>query len=98
MNIKPNWQSALNKFLKDWRDKDFVKAALLTGSYAVGGYLMLSDNVDWRERGNLIIDGVLVEYFANPVIQITLRKSSSKTKGILQESSQLAKSSLTKQE
>ncbi|MBO8174400.1 MAG: hypothetical protein H0Z18_03995 [Thermococcus sp.] len=31
---------------------------------------MLSDNVDWRERGNLVIDGVLIEYFANPVKQI----------------------------
>ncbi|WP_457752769.1 nucleotidyltransferase domain-containing protein [Thermococcus sp.] len=74
-----NWQSALDKFLKDWKDKDFVEAALLTGSYAIGlqtkysdvdVYIVLSDNVDWRERGNLVIDGVLIEYFANPVKQI----------------------------
>ncbi|ALM75203.1 nucleotidyltransferase domain-containing protein [Thermococcus barophilus] len=79
MSIKPNWQSALDKFLKDWKDKDFVEAALLTGSYAVGlqtkysdvdVYIVLSDKVDWRERGNLVIDGVLIEYFANPVKQI----------------------------
>ncbi|NJE07958.1 nucleotidyltransferase [Thermococcus sp. M39] len=74
-----NWQSALDKFLKDWKDKDFVEAALLTGSYAVGlqtkhsdvdVYIVLSDKVEWRERGNVIIDGVLIEYFANPVKQI----------------------------
>ena len=33
-------------------------------------YIVLSDMIDWRERGNVIIDGVLVEYFANPVKQI----------------------------
>lgn len=74
-----NWQSALNKFLKDWKDKDFVEAALLTGSYAIGMetkysdvdvYIILSDTVEWRERGNKAIDGVLIEYFANPMKQI----------------------------
>ena len=74
-----NWQSALNKFLKDWKDKDFVEAALLTGSYVVGlqtkysdvdVYIILSDTVEWRERGNKAIDGVLIEYFANPSRQI----------------------------
>ncbi|ADT84055.1 nucleotidyltransferase domain-containing protein [Thermococcus barophilus] len=75
MSIKPNWQSALNKFLKDWKDKDFVEAALLTGNHAVGVqtkysdvdvYIVLSDKVDWRKRG-IVIDGVLIEYLANPV-------------------------------
>ena len=30
------WEVALRKFLKPWKEKDFVDAALLTGSYAVG--------------------------------------------------------------
>ncbi len=74
-----NWKRALEKFISGWRKEDFVEAALLTGSYAVGletersdvdVYIIISDNVDWRERGNVVIDGVLIEYFANPVRQI----------------------------
>jgi len=70
-----NWQLALEKFLKEWKEKDFVEGALLTGSYAIGMetkysdvdvYIILSDSVEWRERGNKVIDGVLIEYFANP--------------------------------
>ncbi len=73
------WEVALRKFLKPWKEKDFVEAALLTGSYALGlqtprsdvdVYIILSDDVDWRKRGNVVIDGVLIEYFANPVRQI----------------------------
>jgi len=26
-----NWQLALEKFLKEWKEKDFVEGALLTG-------------------------------------------------------------------
>ncbi|USG99179.1 nucleotidyltransferase domain-containing protein [Thermococcus argininiproducens] len=74
-----NWQLALEKFLEEWKEKEFVEAALLTGSYAIGMetnysdvdvYIILSDSVDWRERGNKVIDGVLIEYFVNPVKQI----------------------------
>ncbi|NJE04963.1 nucleotidyltransferase [Thermococcus sp. M36] len=73
-----SWE-ALEKFLKPWKEKDFVEAALLTGSYAVGlqtrysdvdVYIVLSDDVEWRERGNVVIDGTLIEYFANPARQI----------------------------
>ncbi|NJE25137.1 nucleotidyltransferase [Thermococcus sp. MV5] len=74
-----NWQLALEKFLEEWKEKEFVEAALLTGSYAIGMetkysdvdvYIILSDSADWRERGNKVIDGVLIEYFVNPVKQI----------------------------
>ncbi|OYT33525.1 nucleotidyltransferase [Archaeoglobales archaeon ex4484_92] len=76
---KNNWQLALEKFLEEWEEKDFVEAALLTGSRAIGTetlysdvdiYIILSDSVEWRERGNKVIDGVLIEYFANPPRQI----------------------------
>lgn len=76
---KNNWQRALEKFLEEWKEKDFVEAALLTGSRAIGTdtlysdvdiYIILSDSVEWRERGNKVIDGVLIEYFANPPRQI----------------------------
>ncbi len=71
-----DWKRALEKFIGEWREKDFVEAALLTGSYAIGLqtersdvdiYIILSDDVDWRERGNAVVDGFLIEYFANPV-------------------------------
>ncbi len=74
-----SWYLALEKFLDEWRKKGFVEAALLTGSHAIGMetkysdvdvYIILSEDVEWRERGNKIIDGVLIEYFANPPRQI----------------------------
>lgn len=79
MSIKSNWQTALNEFLKEWKEKEFVEAALLTGSHAIGVetkhsdvdvYIVLSNDVDWRERGNRIINDVLIEYFVNPPKQI----------------------------
>jgi len=38
-----NWQLALEKFLEEWKGKDFVEAALLTGSYAIGMETKYSD-------------------------------------------------------
>ncbi|WP_240924214.1 nucleotidyltransferase domain-containing protein [Thermococcus sp. 21S7] len=55
-----DWKQALEKFLDPWKEKDFVEAAILTGSYALGlqtqrsdvdVYIILSDDVDWREKG-----------------------------------------------
>lgn len=69
-------KTALKKFLKSWEEKDYCLAAMVFGSYAVGNSdkysdidvnIILSDSVKWRERGNQIIDGVMVEYFANSV-------------------------------
>ncbi|NJD99701.1 nucleotidyltransferase [Thermococcus sp. LS1] len=77
--MEADWKLALEQFIEDWKIKDFVEAALLTGSYAVGlqtkysevdVYIVLSDDVEWRERGNVVINGTLIEYFANPVRQI----------------------------
>ncbi|CAI1493212.1 DNA polymerase beta domain protein region [Thermococcus nautili] len=70
------WEVALGKFLKPWEENEVVEAAILTGSYALGlqtprsdvdVYVILSDDVGWRERGNVFVDGFLIEYFANPV-------------------------------
>ncbi|AFL95739.1 hypothetical protein CL1_1540 [Thermococcus cleftensis] len=77
--MEADWKLALEKFIEGWKTKDFVEAALLTGSYALGlqtarsdidVYIVLSDDVDWRERGNVVVDGFLIEYFANPARQI----------------------------
>ncbi|WP_099212007.1 nucleotidyltransferase domain-containing protein [Thermococcus henrietii] len=73
------WEVALGKFLKPWEESEVVETAILTGSYAlslqtsrsdVDVYIILSDEVGWRERGNVFVDGFLIEYFANPVRQI----------------------------
>jgi len=72
------WQLALNKFLADWKKKDYVLGAILTGSYATGlankysdidVQIIFSNKYKWRERGNVKVDGFLIEYFANPICQ-----------------------------
>ncbi|WP_249661353.1 nucleotidyltransferase domain-containing protein [Lysinibacillus fusiformis] len=74
-----NWRKALETFLKDWQGRDEVVGALVCGSYVTGHpsersdidvHIILSNDVKWRERGNQIVDGFLIEYFANPPGQI----------------------------
>jgi hypothetical protein len=73
------WTIALETFLKDWRDRDEVIGALVCGSYITGNpskrsdidvHIILADDVAGRERGNRVINGFLIEYFANPPCQI----------------------------
>lgn len=75
------WQLAIEKFLNEYRDKEYFLGAILTGSYATGNnddnsdnsdnsdidiYIVTTDDTNWRERGNKNIDGFLIEYFINP--------------------------------
>ncbi|WDV06882.1 nucleotidyltransferase domain-containing protein [Lysinibacillus irui] len=73
------WKTALETFLKDWQDRDEVIGALVCGSYVTGNpskrsdidvHIILAEDVAWRERGNRVINGFLIEYFANPPSQI----------------------------
>ncbi|KKI90074.1 DNA polymerase [Bacillus sp. SA1-12] len=73
------WEKALHKFLKEWIDRNDVIAALVCGSYVTGNptkrsdidvHILLSDEANWRERGNKQIDKYLIEYFVNPPRQI----------------------------
>ena len=41
-----------------------------TGRSDIDLHIILSPDVEWRERGNRYVDGFLVEYFANPPGQI----------------------------
>ena len=75
-----DWEKALDKFLVDWRDREDVIGILVCGSYITGDpsrhsdidlHIVTSDENDWRERGNKIVDGYLVEYFVNPSRQIS---------------------------
>ena len=74
-----NWENALNKFLDQYKDEDYFLGAILTGSYATGNntpnsdidvFIVTKDSTTWRERGNKLIDGYLIEYFINPVRQV----------------------------
>jgi len=70
------WETALTKFIADWKDRKDVIGAVVCGSFITGNtskhsdidiQIILDSNTAWRERGNEIIDGILIEYFANPV-------------------------------
>lgn len=74
-----NWEEKLNKFLENFEYKDDIVGILVCGSYITGHpsshsdldvHIILNEKVDYRERGNKIIDGLLIEYFANPSRQI----------------------------
>jgi predicted nucleotidyltransferase len=67
--------SVVNSFLEPYMADDDIQAAILTGSYAQGNqnkysdidiFIISSDKLNWRERGNKIISNYLLEYFINP--------------------------------
>src|SRR5688500_2659177 len=69
------WEAAFEKFLARWRRRKEVTGALVCGSFVTGFatahsdvdvHILLRPSTKWRERGNEIVDGVLMEYFANP--------------------------------
>jgi hypothetical protein len=70
-----NWEAALDEFLAPWRERPEVTGALVCGSYVTGDpsprsdidvHILLKPSTKWRERGNDVVDGFLVEYFSNP--------------------------------
>ncbi len=76
MKIKEKWEIALEKFIKKWENKKNVTGALVCWSYITGNpskhsdidiHIILDSKTLRRERGNKIVDGVLIEYFANPI-------------------------------
>lgn len=79
MDKKGSWQEATNLFLDEWKKRKEVTGALVCGSYVTGNpsehsdidlHIILSHKVKWRERGNKVVNGYLIEYFANPPNQI----------------------------
>ncbi|MBS3087732.1 nucleotidyltransferase domain-containing protein [Candidatus Pacearchaeota archaeon] len=72
-------KNIVEKFLKSWKELDKVSAVIICGSYVTGNptkhsdidvQIILKNGTKWRERGNKIIDGILLEYFANPKSEI----------------------------
>ena len=56
-----------------------MTGALVCGSYVTGNpsprsdidlHILLKSTIKWRERGNEIVDGFLIEYFSNPPQQV----------------------------
>ena len=71
-----DWEKATNKFLEKWKKDPKVIGITICGSYITGNptknsdidiRITFSDNIDYRERGNQIVDGYLMEYMANPI-------------------------------
>ena len=74
-----NWKDNLDEFMASFEYKADVIGILVCGSFITGNpsshsdldvHIILNEAVDYRERGNKVIDGLLVEYFANPPRQI----------------------------
>lgn len=73
-----DWQRALHEFIAPYRAQRDVIGALVCGSYVTGApsprsdidvAIVLAPRVKYRERGNRIVGGHLMEYFANPPAQ-----------------------------
>ena len=73
------WRAKLDVFLGDFEHMDDLSGVLVCGSYITGNptsrsdldvHIILDNRVDYRQRGNRIIDGLMIEYFANPPKQI----------------------------
>jgi predicted nucleotidyltransferase len=75
-----DWEIALETFLKNWRNKPEVIGILACGSFVTGKptqfsdidvHIVMQSQIDWRERGNKVITGFVIEYFANPLKKLT---------------------------
>jgi hypothetical protein len=67
------WRVAVDQFLARWRAMSEVTGALACGSFVTGGAtsesdidlrILLEAGSKWSERGNRVVGGYLVEYFA----------------------------------
>ena len=74
-----DWKDKLKKFIESFEYKADVIGILVCGSFITGNptshsdldvHIILDEAVSYRERGNKVIDGLLIEYFANPPRQI----------------------------
>ncbi len=74
-----SWEQALHKFIRPWQAREDVIGAVVTGSRAAGTatknsdidvHIILADSATTRERGDIMVDGFLIEYFVNPIRQL----------------------------
>ena len=78
-SLRRKFRRAADRYMASMANEEEVDAILLTGSLIHGEisrhsdvdiYILLKADVDYRERGNTIIDDVEIEYFKNPPQQI----------------------------
>jgi hypothetical protein len=74
-----DWEKALTEFLESWKGKKTTIGAIATGSRVAGVateysdvdvHIILSNKTKWRERGLTNVNGLVIEYFANPMRQL----------------------------
>lgn len=72
---RAEWLKRLKKFLETCSFKEDIVGVVACGSMVAGTdtpysdldlQIVLKDSVTYRERGNKMVDGLLIEYFANP--------------------------------
>ena len=77
--MENNILEKLYKFLDTYKNKNDIIGVLVCGSYVTGNpnnhsdldvHLVLKGGAGYRERGNYIVDDLLIEYFANTKQQI----------------------------
>lgn len=78
---RTEWLQRLETFLADCSFNDDIDGVVACGSIVAGHgtphsdldvQIVLKDSVAYRERGNKVVDGLLIEYFANPPRQTEL--------------------------
>ena len=66
----------LESFLRNWQERGYVLGGMLVGSYAcrlanefsdIDLYLILDDSESERQRGDHVVNGLTIEYNADPV-------------------------------
>ena len=79
--LRAEWEKRLEKFLNTCSFKEDIVGVVACGSIVAGHgtphsdldvQIVLKDAVEYRERGNKVVDGLLIEYFANPPRQTEL--------------------------
>lgn len=77
--MKHDYINTINAFIKKFLKKEKVLAVLVTGSFAQGTnnkdsdldiQIITSNTCKFRKRGNIVMDGILIEYCINPYRQV----------------------------
>ena len=77
--MKNDYDNTIVAFIKKHLQKEKVLAVLVTGSFAKGTndkdsdldiQIITSNRSKYRKRGNVVMDGVLIEYCINPYNQV----------------------------
>ena len=89
----------LSTFLSEYENFDNTTGVLVCGSYITGNpsnhsdldvHIILNENTMYGERGNRLIDDLLIGYFANPATQIIKYFEDDLSKNKLMSQTQFA--------